>query len=61
MGDVGTSAEIDQGTTSVDGGRGAIRNLVLDVVLFVAVVLSGSQVQAMSGCLVVYRLKVMKA
>lgn len=37
-----TAAEVDQGTTSVDGGRGAIRDLVLDVMLLVAVVLENA-------------------
>ena len=39
MGYVRTSTEIDQGTTSVDSGRSAIGDLVLDIMLLVAVVL----------------------
>lgn len=39
VGNMGSTAQIDQGTAAVDGGRGAVRDLGLDKVDLVLVVL----------------------
>jgi hypothetical protein len=41
MWDVRTEAQIDHGATAIDGGRGTVRDLALDNVLLVFVVLKG--------------------